>query len=74
MIRFEFIPEDDEDNFYHTVFLTKKGNDLGLTEVVELFRDFVMAMGYHPESVEKMLEENDGSCSCRGENDREEKE
>ena len=55
MIRFSFFPDDDEGNHYHTVTMTKKGNDHTLNDIIEFFKDFVLAMGYHPDNVMEIL-------------------
>lgn len=55
MIKFSFIPDDDKSNNYHTVIITKYGNDHSLDEVIELFREFVLGIGYHPDNVKDYL-------------------
>jgi hypothetical protein len=59
MYKFEFIPNDYDDvsnSYYHHIIVEKDRNDLTVDEVADLFKYFLLAVGFSKETIEEVLE------------------
>ena len=52
---------ESEPRYSHEVVITVPYDDLDIDELVEIFKELALAMGYHPNAVQEAFSDSEGS-------------